>query len=192
MASPAALRLMALSALLLLCAPITFASVTPEQLVADIKIITTKGQALQTTASSISILNGQLIVIGQGPYPTIIKGFTDIIATLGSEIREEEGTKSFKDSDAKPVAEAFRELVRVHQALLNTLTGKAGLFSNAPMILAPVAAVLKSYEGVIDTLAFNLIDIAEAEAKTIEADKNSLDFTIDTAIKAHEPSPYVQ
>ncbi|GAQ89826.1 hypothetical protein KFL_005660100 [Klebsormidium nitens] len=192
MASPAALRLMALSALLLLCAPTTFASVTPQQLVANIQSITVKGQALQNPAQSISLINGPLIVVGLGPYPIIINGFNDIVATLTHILAGAQGTKSFSDSDAKPVADAFRELVRMHQILLNILTGKAGLFSTTSIIIEPVAVALRSYEGIIDSLAFTLMDIASAEAKTIEANKNGLDGTIAAAIKAHTPGPYVQ
>lgn len=192
MASPAALRLLALSALLLLCAPTTFASVTAPQLVSDIQTITAKGQALQAPAQSISLVNGPLIVVGLGPYPQIIAGFTDIIQTLTSDIGAAEGTKSLKDSDAKAVANAVQELVRVHQVLLNILTGKAGLFTNVPVIGAPVAQVLRSYEGVIDTFFFQVADIASAESKTIKAQVDSLDGTISTAIKAHEGQPFVQ
>lgn len=51
-------------------------------------------------------------------------------------------------SDA--IFEAFREFVRIHQMLLNVLIGKAGLFSTLPLIGAPIAAVLRQVESVVD------------------------------------------
>ena len=51
-------------------------------------------------------------------------------------------------SDA--IFEAFREFVRVHQALLNILIGKAGLLQNLPFVGPPVAAVLRQIENVVD------------------------------------------
>jgi hypothetical protein len=52
------------------------------------------------------------------------------------------------ESDA--IFNAFREFVRVHQALLNILIGKAGLFQTVPIIGGPVAAVLRQLENVVD------------------------------------------
>lgn len=42
---------------------------TPSQVVDNIKSLTTKSQALQAPAQSISIINGPLIVVGLGPFP---------------------------------------------------------------------------------------------------------------------------
>lgn len=86
----------------------------------------------------------------------------------------------------------MRDLVRVHQVLLNILIGKAGLFTNVPIIGQPVAAVLRSYEGVIDSFLFQLVEIAGAESKTIDAQQKSLEGTIATAISVHSGQPTVQ
>lgn len=51
-------------------------------------------------------------------------------------------------SDA--IFDAFRDFVRVHQALLNILIGKAGLLSGLPIVGQPVAAVLRQVEGIVD------------------------------------------
>jgi hypothetical protein len=45
------------------------AATTPAQVVENIKLITQKSQALQAPAQSISIVNGPLLIIGQGPLP---------------------------------------------------------------------------------------------------------------------------
>jgi hypothetical protein len=60
-------RNLALSALAM-TAPI-MAQTTPAQVVSNIKMITQKSQALQAPAQSISLINGPLILIGQGPFP---------------------------------------------------------------------------------------------------------------------------
>lgn len=56
-------------------------------------------------------------------------------------------------NDGTAIFDAFREFVRVHQVLLNILIGKAGLFNTVPFIGAPVAAVLRQIEGVVDVSA---------------------------------------
>jgi len=52
--------------------------------------------------------------------------------------------------DSDSIFEAFREFVRVHQALLNILIGKAGILQHVPFVGAPVAAVLRQLESVVD------------------------------------------
>ncbi|GAQ91769.1 hypothetical protein KFL_008490030 [Klebsormidium nitens] len=187
MASPTALRLLALSALLLLCAPTTSASATPRQLVDSIKRATQQGQALQAPAQSITIINGPLIVIGQGPFPKIIVGFTEMITELTTSIAEAQGAERLSGADTTAVADAVRDMVRVHQALLNILIGKAGLFNTVPFIGQPVAEVLRQYEGVIDAYLFQLTDLASSEAasKTISGQQMSLDGTTTIAINAY-------
>jgi len=44
-------------------------ALTAQQIVQNIQTLTTKSQALQAPAQSISIVNGPLILIGQGPFP---------------------------------------------------------------------------------------------------------------------------
>jgi hypothetical protein len=44
----------------------------------------------------------------------------------------------------------YFQFVRVHQALLNILIGKAGLFQTVPFIGQPIAEVLSQIEGVVD------------------------------------------
>ncbi|KAI1293238.1 hypothetical protein F5Y03DRAFT_411378, partial [Xylaria venustula] len=68
------------------------ASLTPQQISDGIRLITQKSQALQVPAQSITAANGALIVIGQGPFPTIIAGFSDIVSTANTLIAELPGT----------------------------------------------------------------------------------------------------
>jgi hypothetical protein len=53
-------------------------------------------------------------------------------------------------ADATAIADAFREFVKVHQALLNILIGKSGLVTTVPFVGPPVAAVLRQIEAVVD------------------------------------------
>merc|ERR1711879_1053271 len=134
------------------------AAITPAEVVTNIKSITTKSMALQSPAKSVTIVSGQLLLIGQGPFPEIIRGFADIVTTATTAIAQMQGMpKEPAGASTDAVFEAFREFVRVHQALLNILIGKAGLFSTVPFVGAPVAAVLRQIEKVVDTIAFMLI-----------------------------------
>lgn len=48
---------------------VAIAAVTPQQAVENIAALTTKSQALQAPAQSITLVNGLLLPIGQGPFP---------------------------------------------------------------------------------------------------------------------------
>ncbi|KAI1129343.1 hypothetical protein F5Y10DRAFT_238398 [Nemania abortiva] len=176
------------------------AAATPQQIADGIKSITQKSQALQGPAQSITILNAPLIVIGQGPFPQIIAGFTDIVSTatvLASQLpgtapiqkraeKEHARDISARGADADLVFDAFREFVRVHQVLLNILIGKAGILEQIPVIGQPVATVLRQVEGVVDTIAITLINLTEARANDISSQADSLGNTLDLAISKYE------
>ncbi|KAG9188327.1 hypothetical protein G6011_02250 [Alternaria panax] len=169
-----------------LSAPIA-AQITPAQVVDNIRALTQKSQALQAPAQSISLVNGPLILVGQGPFPQIITGFTDIVTTATVAINQMQGmppVAAGEPSDA--IFEAFREFVRVHQVLLNILIGKAGLFETVPFIGAPVAAVLRQVEKIVDTIAFALIDNVQSRASDIQSQASSLGGTLDTCIQKYE------
>lgn len=53
-------------------------------------------------------------------------------------------------ANADAMLEAFRGFVRVHQALLEILIGKAGLLSTVPFIGQPIAAVLRQIKSIGD------------------------------------------
>lgn len=60
------------------------AAMSAQQVVNNIKNITTQSQALQVPAQTISIINGPLIVVGQGPFTVLLVGFTNIVSTATS------------------------------------------------------------------------------------------------------------
>ncbi|KAF1933716.1 UVI-1h [Didymella exigua CBS 183.55] len=181
------------------------AQTTPAQVVTNIDLITQKSQALQAPAQSINLINGPLILIGQGPFPQIITGFADIVSTATTALSQIRGMPPVPAGDeSNAIFDAFREVrhvlplgvamlltyslqfVRVHQALLNILIGKAGLFSTVPFIGQPVAAVLRQVESVVDTIAFALIDTVQSRAADLQAQTQSLDGTLTTTINAYE------
>jgi len=171
---------------LALAAPIA-AQTTPAQVVDNIRSLTQKSQALQAPAQSITLINGPLIVIGQGPFPQIIVGFTDIVTTATTALTQMQGMPAVPagaPSDA--IFDAFREFVRVHQVLLNILIGKSGLFSTVPFVGQPVASVLRQVENVVDTIAFSLIDNVQSRASDLQGQAMSLSGTLDICIAKYE------
>ncbi|KAH6685307.1 UVI-1 protein [Plectosphaerella plurivora] len=160
---------------------------TPSQVVDNIKSLTTKSQALQAPAQSISIINGPLIVVGLGPFPPLILGFTDIVTTATTAIAQMQSMPPVAaGAPSDLIFDAFREFVRVHQVLLNILIGKAGLFTVVPLIGAPVAAVLRQIESIVDTVAFKLIDNVQSRADDLRREAGSLGSTITIAIDQFE------
>lgn len=95
------------------CAVPVIAQTTPAQVVQNINIITQKSQALQAPAQSITIINGPLIIVGQGPFPQIIRGFADIVSTATTSLAQMQGmppVPAGAQSDA--IFDAFREVSR--------------------------------------------------------------------------------
>ncbi|TEA17654.1 hypothetical protein C8034_v011847 [Colletotrichum sidae] len=182
-----ALAALAVSSEAVLGAALKPRALTPAQIVDNIRMVTTKSQALQAPAQSITIINGPLIVIGQGPFPQIVVGFTDIVSTVTTSLAQMQGTPPVPaGADADAIFDAFREFVRVHQALLNILIGKAGLFNTVPFVGQPVAAVLRQVEAVVDSIAFSLIDLVESRATDLTSQANSLGGSLQTAIDSYD------
>ncbi|KAM7196986.1 hypothetical protein V8F33_005868 [Rhypophila sp. PSN 637] len=167
---------------------------TASQIVQNIRTLTTKSQALQAPAHSISVLNAPLIIIGQGPFPVrsaalFLLRFTDIMSTATVAIA---AMNSDRDTitdvpGSKAIADAFREFVRVHQVLFNILIGKAGLLNTLPLVGEPVAAILREIERVVDTIAYDLADIVSPadERRMITSDSQSLHGTIEVSIETY-------
>ncbi|UQC78231.1 UVI-1 [Colletotrichum lupini] len=138
-------------AALAICSDSVLGQTTPAQVVQNIDMVTKKSNDLIAPAQKIDLVSGPLLIIGLGPFPKIITGFVDIVSTVTTALAQMQGmppVPAGPQSDA--IFEAFREFVRIHQVLLNVLIGKAGLFSTVPLIGAPIAAVLRQVESVVD------------------------------------------
>ncbi|CRK45507.1 hypothetical protein BN1723_016558, partial [Verticillium longisporum] len=94
-----------------------------------------------------------------------------------------EGPSPFPADGQNQVCEVFRDFVRVHQALLNTIIGKSSFLSGTPFT-APITEVLRTIEGGVDKLAFGIIDLVPTCKKGLESDKKELDASFKETFKA--------
>jgi hypothetical protein len=164
-------------------------AMTAPEVVSNLNTITSQSQQLQGPANSINLLSGPLFLIGQGPFPQIVIGFTQIINTVTSDIQAMQGVQPFTvESDEESILMAFTTFVEVHQELLQIIIGKAGILNDLPLVGPPVAQVLRSLESVVDTIAFGLIDLVPDVAAPFTDQKNSLDVVIEQAINAYTPA----
>jgi len=100
------------------------AQATPAQLLVDIKTLTLMTQALQPEADKISLLNGPLIIIGQGPFPNLIRGFTDIVTTGTTSLATQRGSAPIPaGADAEAISEAWTR-VRCARRVMHSKTNK--------------------------------------------------------------------
>ncbi len=177
------------AALFLHTAPPAGAALTVPQIVTNLQLLTAKSQALQLPARSITVINGPLIVVGLGPYPQIISGFTEIITITDTSIAQLSGTPRITTSaDATAVANAYRTYATVTQNLLNILITKAGLFNAMPLIGQPVTDVLRALKSRVDALTFQLVDLVSPSVQKaqIVADHNSLSGALVAAINSYD------
>ncbi|KAK4124672.1 UVI-1 [Parathielavia appendiculata] len=169
-----------------IAAPV-MAALTPQQIADGIRKLTGESQALQATAQSITIVNAPLIVIGQGPFPTLIAGFNDLVSTATVVLEQFPGTKQITgEAEATLVFDAFRGFVRVTQELGNILIGKAGILEKVPFVGQPVAASLRAVESTTDTLAISLINTVEPRVRDLESEANALGDTLELCIQKYE------
>ncbi|KAI2636699.1 UVI-1 [Xylaria nigripes] len=176
------------------------AAATPQQVVDGIKSITQLSLDLQAPAQSITIVNAPLIVIGGGPFPQLIAGFSKIVITtqtlisqlavpVARSVPEKVHARDIHLRDtvdpADAVFDAFRDFVRVHQDLLNILIGKAGILTKIPVVGAPVAAALRGVEGVVDTVTIALITLFQTRAEDFEVQGNALGNTLELCINSY-------
>ncbi|KAF7540209.1 hypothetical protein G7054_g1608 [Neopestalotiopsis clavispora] len=92
---------------------------------------------------------------------------------------------SFSDVEQQAICASFKDFVTIHQQLLNIVIGKHGLLSQTPFT-APMAAVLRTLEGAVDTLAFGVIDLVPTCAQGATQNLNSLDTTLNDAITTYQ------
>ncbi|KAI3537275.1 UVI-1 [Colletotrichum abscissum] len=195
-------------AALAICSDSVLGQTTPAQVVQNIDMVTKKSNDLIAPAQKIDLVSGPLLIVGLGPFPKIITGFVDIVSTVTTALAQMQGmppVPAGPQSDA--IFEAFREFVRIHQMLLNVLIGKAGLFSTVPLIGAPIAAVLRQVEKVVDvrslqnlqrcgkvwltllrlkSVAFALIGAVQSRATDLQVQAGMLTGTITTTIDRYE------
>ncbi|KAF9630095.1 hypothetical protein BFW01_g276 [Lasiodiplodia theobromae] len=172
------------------------------------------------------------------PIIQVASGLRDVVTTLTISIPRITVLPPFDPGDASDaIVIALISFVRVHQALLNILIGRAGLLSNFPFadadvaeltaiaaesqtaleqflgssgqsmatakmgaevaagssnlearvnpIGAPIAAALRAVEGVVDSLAFAIIDLIPSRNECAKDQKTAIDGTLQESIAAY-------
>ncbi|RMX76487.1 hypothetical protein D0869_10677 [Hortaea werneckii] len=159
-------------------------AISADQMVDNIKKITQLSQDLQPKAQAIDV-NSNLALPGTGVFQPVIDGFQQIIRVAQDDIDSMSDSTQYTAANAQPVCDAFSDFVVVHQELLRILIGKSGLLES--FYLGPVAAVLRSLEDVVDTLAFGVIDsVPSCQAKATQQ-KRDLDDTLSKATCVYTP-----
>ncbi|KAJ5569089.1 hypothetical protein N7450_011575 [Penicillium hetheringtonii] len=111
-------------------------------------------------------------------------GFARNIANIMILYKIARQDTSYSEIDQQAVCNSFRSFVMVHQELLKTVIGKHGLLSLTPFT-QPIAAVLRTLEGGVDTIAFGIIDSVPYCSQDATQNKNSLDSTLGDAIDTY-------
>lgn len=166
------------------------------------------------------------------PIIQVASGLRDVVTTLTISIPRITVLPPFDPGDASDaIVIALISFVRVHQALLNILIGRAGLLSDFPFadadvaelnaiaaesqtaleqflgssgqsttgavaagsnldaranpIGAPIAAALRAVEGVVDSLAFAIIDLIPSRNECAKDQKTAIDGTLEESIQAY-------
>lgn len=177
-------------------------ALTAQAMVDNINNITQQSTNLIPVVQSISS-NGLKKRQSQ-EFQDVISGFQAIINTAQTDITAMQGQAPYTDTTAEQnicdafsnvmitmnirscsVTDCFVQFVEVHQNLLKVLIGKSGLLES--IFLGPVAAVLRSLEEVVDTLAFGIIDSVPFCAADATNKKSSLDDTLGKAVCAYTP-----
>jgi hypothetical protein len=143
--------------------------------------ITDLSAKLTVTVQGINL--SPLAVINPATFTPITTGFQKIISTVSDDIQAMAtnpiGDLTADTAGQTAICTAFHDFVVVHQNLLAVLIGKNGILTSIGG--APIAAVLRALEKIVDTIAFGIIDAVPFCAKGAQADADSLTKSIETA-----------
>lgn len=129
------------------------------------KLVTNFGKIIETVLEDIDSMGS----VGdsdldKGVQSNICDGFRDVSDTIYHDMRKAYSV----------------QFVKVHQALLSTVIGKAGILRGTPLTAA-VAEILAQLEMGVDKLAFGIIDAVPTCADDAKKDLGALDKTIGEA-----------
>ncbi|KAK7536602.1 hypothetical protein IWX49DRAFT_509840, partial [Phyllosticta citricarpa] len=128
------------------------------------------------------------------PLTDVLNGLRQVVSTLTPAIPRITVLPPFPPGcDTDAIVIALSSFVSVHQALLNIIIGRSGLLETLmarqfpfPTVGSTIATVLRGVEGVVDQLAFALIDLIPARSECAKGQKSAIDGTLDEAIEAYE------
>ncbi|KAI0478676.1 hypothetical protein GGR56DRAFT_672683 [Xylariaceae sp. FL0804] len=166
------------------------AALTAAQVVGNIKYVTQLSANANADATGISASNGP------DSIPRAIQDFKAIVTAVTQDVAAMEDTHktrrqaatsgtSFSAQEQNDICSAFRDFVTVHQQLLSTVIGKQSLFARY-YYSAPMASILRSLEGGVDTLAYGIVDVVPTCARGAQSDKSKLDAALDQAIAKYQ------
>ncbi|OQE23151.1 hypothetical protein PENSTE_c009G07844 [Penicillium steckii] len=113
------------------------------------------------------------------------KGFHNYQDVIKSKSKDIQNSPSMIIDEEQPaVCEDFVTFATITQDLMNTLIGKHGLLSQTPFT-APVAALLRTDEGVTDALVFNVKGLAPKCEEQIKAPADKLQDAYSKALKTY-------
>ncbi|RSL45086.1 hypothetical protein CEP54_014414 [Fusarium duplospermum] len=155
------------------------AAIAPSDIVNTLEKVTDLSSDTKDIAEDIS---NPVTIIPNGFK--LVNNFKDIISTVTGAISmlgDLPNDPNFPEAGQTDICDAFREFVKVHQALLNVVIGKDSLLSSTP-VASILAAVLRALESGVDKLAFTIIDTVPTCAAGAKKDLEALDGTIGEAI----------
>ncbi|KAF7332844.1 UVI-1 protein [Mycena venus] len=170
---------------------VALGALTPDGVVDNIRVV---GKASADINTALGLLTPSIDLVAKAPTiaQTVVTGFTTIVKLLTADVTVMQGTPPFDDVDAGPIVDVLTNFVRIHQALLSTVIGKHSIFAQFGLA-APIAAILRSLESIIDTFAFALIAMIPTKTASVEAGKNALDTSVKNTIELYTqlclPSP---
>ncbi|RXG43089.1 hypothetical protein VDGE_06236 [Verticillium dahliae] len=153
---------------------------TPQTVVKSIEAVTDLSQDANNILTDLSFNNVFSLI------PKALSNIREIAGAVRTDITmiaEADTSKPFPADGQNQVCEVFRDFVRVHQALLNTIIGKSSFLSGTPFT-APITGVLRTIEGGVDKLAFGIIDLVPTCKKGLASDKKDLDASFKKTFEA--------
>ncbi|KAL7621127.1 hypothetical protein AAE478_008441 [Parahypoxylon ruwenzoriense] len=175
-----------------------------QRLISLINEVAIASQNLQAAAKLIGTKKARGLEPRFNPLTAVVTPLNDIVATLTFGLPTIKSLPPFPPGcDSDTIVVAFIDFVRIHQALLNVLIGRAGLLSFSPFLAdhaasvdavekfpnpigAAIAGALRAIETVVDALAFSLIGLIPTRQACLKQQQGSLDDTLKDAIAAYQ------
>ncbi|KAK1836754.1 hypothetical protein QBC39DRAFT_326199 [Podospora conica] len=160
----------------------------PADIVAGITGITAKFQDLMGPAILLNPLNAPLMLIGGGPWATVLNGFTTIVTTIttasGSMPPVSPGSQ-LTGTDASAVIGAVSALTATVTSVVGTVAQAGSVVAVVPGVGPPLANVLRKIDNAMDELTAKLTgSVAPGQAGGLGGDVLGLQAALGAALGA--------